>query len=114
MESLPNSDVEEHEAETAVLEVSSDFEEGLEPQAATAAVGFQVEAVEPEAADIEKSLEPRHAGNDAAELSVEAATAEVEPAAEAVADCAAPVDASGGFAIEAGRPAWGYPPAVYV
>ena len=107
VESFTNSDVEAHEAETAVLEVTSDFEEGLEPQAATAAVGFQVEAVEPEAADIEKSLEPRHAGNDAAELSVEAATAEVETAAEAVADFAAPEEAHVAFAIEAGEPAVG-------
>lgn len=107
VESFTNSDVEALEAEIVAVEASSEVVEIVEPDEPAAAVGFEIEAVELETTDIENSLEPPHAGEEAAELSIDAAAAEVESAAEAKAYFAASDETHAAFAIEAGEPAVG-------
>ena len=107
VKSFTNSDVEAYVSEIVALEASSELVESVEPEAPTAAVGFELEAVEPGAANIEKSIEPPQAGAEAAELGVEATAAEVETAAETEGDFAASEEAHVAFAIEAGEPAVG-------
>ncbi len=107
VESFTNSDVEALEAEIVAVEASSEVVEIVEAEEAAAAIGFEVEAVEPETTDIESSLEPSQAGEEAAELSIDATTAEVNIAAEAKAYFAAPEETHIAFAIEAGEPAVG-------
>ena len=103
MASFTNSDVAELEEEIASAETSSEVIETVDTEESTAAIGFEVEAVEPESTDIEQSLEPAHAGDAAAESGPEATPADAGTTAEAKAYFATE-ETHVAFAIEEGEP----------